>query len=51
MIPPMNVRKVLILLHRWMGIVGGLLAFAGLHFLFGLIGFIWMTGAKAEFAK
>jgi len=30
-------------------LIGGLLSFVGLHFLFGLIGFIMMMGSKKEF--
>lgn len=32
-----------------LGVVGGVLAFVGLHFLFGLIGFILLMTSKDEF--
>jgi hypothetical protein len=33
------------------GLIGGLLAFAGLHFLFGLIGFVLLASSKDQFTK
>lgn len=34
-----------------LALIGGILSFVGLHFLFGLIGFIMMMGSKDQFAK